>query len=68
MLAAADSSGVLAARSAAFGGSWVPVFCSATERKGSEAHWITGFDESNVFCVVCRSADTVPQVRGASKP
>lgn len=62
VLAAGDSAGILCAQSAAFGGSWVPVFSSVAERKGSEWHWLTGFDEHNVFCVVCKSADVVPQV------
>ena len=63
VLAAADSAGVLSVQSAAYGCSWVPVFTSAAERKGSESHWITGFDEHHVFCVVCKSANAVPQVR-----
>ena len=52
-------------RSAAYSGAWVPVFSSAAQRKGSEAHWIVGFDARHVFCIVCSSADRLPQVRAA---
>eukprot|EP00899_Mesostigma_viride_P003283 jgi/Mesvir1/12956/Mv05969-RA.1 len=63
LLATGDSQGVVRLRCLEYGGSWVPVFSSAAERKSSEeSHWVVGLDSTQLFCVVLKAPNTYPQV------
>eukprot|EP00873_Tetraselmis_striata_P018043 jgi/Tetstr1/438307/TSEL_026874.t1 len=64
-LGAFDSSEILRIRTPDFGGSWTPVFTSATERKGNEAYFMVGLSHKEIYCIVC-NAGSAPQV--APKP
>ena len=54
--------GVLRVRTAGFGGSWVPVFVSAQQRKNSETYWPVSLTLSTLNCIVCKSNQPEPQV------
>ncbi|KAJ7538304.1 hypothetical protein O6H91_11G042800 [Diphasiastrum complanatum] len=67
ILSSYDSKGVLRMYSTEYDGCWVPVFSAGKEKKGSsENFWMVGLNSKQVFCVMCKSPDTQPQV--APKP
>ena len=55
--------GVLRVRTAGFGGSWVPVFVSAQQRKNTELYWPVSLSLATLNCIVCKSSQPEPQVR-----
>ncbi|KAG5522671.1 hypothetical protein RHGRI_034720 [Rhododendron griersonianum] len=57
-----DSKGVLRVFTDQYGGSWLPLFSSTKVRKPEENHWVVGLNAIKLFCVVCKSPDTFPQV------
>ncbi len=65
-----DSEGILRVYSTDFGGSWVPIFDSSLERKGSESFWVFAVSmiANEAQCIVC--ADTVEPVvpSGSARP
>jgi len=69
-LAIYDSEGVLRMFSPDFGGSWVPIFDSAVERKGSESFWLfsVSLEAGEAQCIVC--ADTLEPLvpSGSARP
>ena len=69
-LATYDSEGVLRMLSPDFGGSWVPIFDSAVERKGSENFWLfsVSLEAGEAQCIVC--ADTIEPLvpSGSARP
>uniref|UniRef100_A0ACD5YJH1 Uncharacterized protein n=1 Tax=Avena sativa TaxID=4498 RepID=A0ACD5YJH1_AVESA len=63
LLSSYDSKGVLRLFSSQFGGSWLPVFSSTKARKSEdESHWVVGLDANNIFCIICKSPESCPQV------
>uniref|UniRef100_A0A0D9XBH2 Uncharacterized protein n=1 Tax=Leersia perrieri TaxID=77586 RepID=A0A0D9XBH2_9ORYZ len=62
-LSSFDSMGILRVFSAQFGGSWIPIFSSTKARKSEdESHWVVGLDANNIFCILCKSPESHPQV------
>ncbi|KAI4963768.1 hypothetical protein ZWY2020_010531 [Hordeum vulgare] len=62
-LSSYDSKGILRVFSGQFGGSWLPVFSSTKARKSEdESHWVVGLDANNIFCILCKSPESHPQV------
>ncbi|KAL5201330.1 hypothetical protein ABZP36_035684 [Zizania latifolia] len=62
-LSSFDSKGILRVFSGQFGGSWIPVFSSIKARKSEdESHWVVGLDSNNIFCILCKSPESYPQV------
>ncbi|KAK3154137.1 hypothetical protein QOZ80_2BG0186610 [Eleusine coracana subsp. coracana] len=62
-LSSYDSEGILRVFSSQFGGSWVPIFSSIKARKSEdESHWVVGLDANNIFCILCKSPHSYPQV------
>ena len=54
--------GVLRICSRDYGGSWVPVFVSAQQRKNSETYWPVSLSLTQLTCIVCSGAQPIPQV------
>lgn len=69
-IATYDSEGILRVFSADFGGSWVPIFDSSIERKGSENFWVFAVSmiSNEAQCIVC--ADTIEPIvpSGSARP
>jgi chromosome transmission fidelity protein 4 len=62
-LSSFDSKGILRVFSGQFGGSWIPIFSSIKARKSEdESHWVVGLDANNIFCILCKSPESYPQV------
>lgn len=62
-LSSYDSKGVLRVFSSQFGGSWLPVFSSVKARRSEdESHWVVGLDANKLFCILCKSPQSYPQV------
>ncbi|KAL6594289.1 hypothetical protein ACP70R_048482 [Stipagrostis hirtigluma subsp. patula] len=62
-LSSYDSKGILRVFSSQFGGSWLPVFSSTKARKSEdESHWVVGLDNTNIFCIQCKSPQSYPEV------
>ncbi|XP_011623322.1 WD repeat and HMG-box DNA-binding protein 1 [Amborella trichopoda] len=62
-LSSYDSKGVLKVFTKHHGGSWIPLFSAAKERKSEkDYYWVVGLNATKVFCVVCKSPETYPQV------
>ncbi|XAR51253.1 hypothetical protein NMG60_11005824 [Bertholletia excelsa] len=57
-----DSKGVLRVFTDQYGGGWLPLFSSSKAKKPDENYWVVGLNSSKLFCVVCKSPDTFPQV------
>ncbi|PSS08331.1 WD repeat and HMG-box DNA-binding protein like [Actinidia chinensis var. chinensis] len=57
-----DSKGVLRVYMDQYGGSWLPLFSSGKVKKPEENYWIVGLNAYKLFCVVCKSPDSFPQV------
>ncbi|XP_047329703.1 protein ENHANCER OF LHP1 1 [Impatiens glandulifera] len=57
-----DSMGVLRVYTDQYGGSWLPLFSSRKIKKPEENYWVVGLNSSKLFCVVCKSPDSFPQV------
>uniref|UniRef100_A0ACD5XXV6 Uncharacterized protein n=1 Tax=Avena sativa TaxID=4498 RepID=A0ACD5XXV6_AVESA len=63
LLSSYDSKGILRVFSSQFGGSWLPVFSSTKARKSEdESHWVVCLDANNIFCILCKSPESCPQV------
>ncbi|KAM0848004.1 hypothetical protein ACQ4PT_054654 [Festuca glaucescens] len=63
LLSSYDSKGILRVFSSQSGGSWLPVFSSTKARKSEdESHWVVGLDANNIFCIICKSPESCPQV------
>jgi chromosome transmission fidelity protein 4 len=42
-------------------------FSSTKARKSEdESHWVVGLDANNIFCIICKSPESCPQVSFAS--
>ncbi|KAF2321379.1 hypothetical protein GH714_040967 [Hevea brasiliensis] len=61
-LSSYDSKGVLRVFTSQYGGSWLPLFSAAKEKKSDENYWMVGLNASKLFCIVCNSPDLFPQV------
>lgn len=62
-LSSYDSKGILRVFSNQFGGSWLPLFSSVKARKSEdESHWVVGLDANNIFCILCKTPQSYPQV------
>lgn len=65
-----DSEGILRAYSPDFGGSWIPIFDSSKERKGSESFWLFAVSiiSNEAQCIVC--ADSLEPIvpSGSARP
>ncbi|XP_050220209.1 protein ENHANCER OF LHP1 1 [Mercurialis annua] len=61
-LSSYDSKGVLRVFTSQFGGSWLPLFSAAKEKKINESYWVVGLNASKLFCIVCKSPEKFPQV------
>ncbi|GMP33197.1 hypothetical protein CsSME_00006625 [Camellia sinensis var. sinensis] len=57
-----DSKGVLRVFNDQYGGSWLPLFSSTKIKKLEENYWVVGLNATKLFCVVCKSPDSFPQV------
>ncbi|MED6135180.1 hypothetical protein PIB30_043879 [Stylosanthes scabra] len=57
-----DSKGVLRSYTSQFGGSWLPLFSAAKEKKNDENYWVVGLNTSKLYCVTCKKPETFPQV------
>jgi chromosome transmission fidelity protein 4 len=70
MLAVYDSEGVLRVLSPEFGGSWVPVFSAAAERRGGEHFWVfaVSIKRSEVQCIVCANTPEPAVPSGSARP
>ncbi|KAL4519312.1 hypothetical protein Ndes2437B_g05172 [Nannochloris sp. 'desiccata'] len=70
MLAIYDSEGVLRVLSPEFGGSWVPVFSAAAERRGGEHFWVfaVSIKRSEVQCIVCANTPEPAVPSGSARP
>ncbi len=55
--------GVLRLRSPDFGGTWMPVFDTATEQKNNETFWPVAVTRQALSCVICREHTPFPTVR-----
>ena len=63
-----DNQGCIRGYFESYGGSWVPLFSSKDSRKAeTEHHYIVGLSQKEVFCVITKSANHFPQVRGRKK-
>lgn len=69
-LAAYDSEGVLRVLSPEFGGTWVPIFSAASERKGGEHFWVfaASLRRSEVQCIVCANAPEPAVPSSSARP
>lgn len=65
-----DSEGVLRVFSAEFGGSWIPIFDSGVERKGSESFWLFSLSmaANEAQCIVCADTDEPLVPSGSARP
>ncbi|KAK1404536.1 WD repeat and HMG-box DNA-binding protein 1 [Heracleum sosnowskyi] len=61
-LSSFDSKGVLRVFSNQYGGSWLPLFSASKLKKPEENYWVAGLNMSKLFCIVCKSPDSFPQV------
>jgi len=70
MLAVYDSEGVLRVLSPEFGGSWVPVFSAAAERRGGEHFWVfaASIRRSEAQCIVCANTPEPAVPSGSARP
>jgi chromosome transmission fidelity protein 4 len=70
MLAVYDSEGVLRVLSPEFGGSWVPVFSAAAERRGGEHFWVfaVSIKRAEVQCIVCANTPEPVVPSGSARP
>lgn len=70
MLATYDSEGVLRVRSPEYGGSWLPVFVAAAERKGAEHFWVFSLSmrSKEVQCIVCAHSPEPIVPSGSARP
>ncbi|GFZ16771.1 transducin family protein [Actinidia rufa] len=57
-----DSKGVLRVYTEQYGGSWLLLFSSGKVKKAEENYWIIGLNAYKLFCVVCKSPDSFPQI------
>ncbi|XP_059644815.1 protein ENHANCER OF LHP1 1 [Cornus florida] len=57
-----DSKGVLRVFTDQYGGSWLPLFSARKVKKPDENYWVVGLNASKLFCIVCKSPDSFPQV------
>ena len=69
-LAAYDSEGVLRVLSPEFGGTWVPIFNAAAERKGGEHFWVfaASLRRAEVQCIVCANSPEPVVPSGSARP
>lgn len=69
-LAVYDSDGVLRVRTPEWGGSWVPIFFAAAERKGGEHFWVfaASLVRAEVSCIVCANGPEPTVPSGAARP
>lgn len=61
-LSSFDSKGVLRVFTNQYGGSWLPLFSASKLKKPEENYWVAGLNASKLFCIVCKSPDSFPQV------
>ena len=61
MLSSYDSEGNLRVFTKEYGGFWIPMFSAARERKSENVNfWMVGLNNTQVFCVACKSPETYP--------
>ncbi|CAN4086211.1 unnamed protein product [Withania somnifera] len=61
-LSSFDSKGVLRVFTNQYGGSWFPLFSASKLKKSEENYWVVGLNTSKLFCVICKSPDSFPEV------
>lgn len=55
--------GVMRIHSAAFGGSWMPVFGQPTGQSADKVYWPVGLSCSEFYCITCTTSNPKPRVR-----
>ncbi|KAK1386870.1 hypothetical protein POM88_015048 [Heracleum sosnowskyi] len=58
----ADVVGAFLSITTFIGGSWLPLFSASKLKKSEENYWVAGLNMSKLFCIVCKSPDSFPQV------
>ncbi|CAN4088315.1 unnamed protein product [Withania somnifera] len=61
-LSSFDSKGVLRVFTNQYGGSWLPLFSASKLKKSEENYWVVGLNTNKLFCVICKSPDSFPEV------
>ena len=70
MLSTYDTKGVLRVLNPDFGGSWMTIFDSETERKGSESFWVfaVSLKSAEIHCIVCANSPEPTVPSGSTRP